>query len=396
MMKVLLMNMSAYPNVGGVENSLNYIAKELIKNGYEVVVVSFSSLLSKENRFTHSNVNYITFPIEDSFGAPMRFLRVRRAVKKYIKDLLLEFCPDQIWSRSTILAYCVSKLGIPIPITQIYATTAFLHTKGTYFTKDKLGFIKRLKFIIYFMMDYPTMFLIEKHLVKYSKSIVFSNLMLEQLSKSYSKIKELQKIPPGLDHSVFSLENANSLQPIFEKEFPKLKEGYLLYVGRLSSAKNIDLLIEGYAKSEKRFPLVLVGEGSHKSFLIRKTLDLGIENKVFFVGKQSELLPTFYYNAKLSVLPSTIETFGQVITESMACGTPVLGFEKTKTNNVLNAFSEIVKDGDTGIVMSQVSSDNLAKSLNNFYANSYDLSSENCKKQAGNYSWDNFIKNLII
>jgi glycosyltransferase involved in cell wall biosynthesis len=395
-MKILLINTASYPNIGGVENSLNYIAKELINQSHEVIIVSFDSIKNEVDYIEHNGVGYYKIPLRAAVGAPMRLFYLNKAVKKEIGKIIEDFKPNEIWSRSALLSFCVKRLNLNIPITQIYATTAWLHTKGTYFTKDKLGVWKRMKFVIFFLMDFPTMFLIEQFLVTRTKSVVFSDLMVHQLNKNYKNIKKLLKIPPGIDHSIFSIENASKYDLEFNKKYPMLKDGYLLYVGRLSSAKNIDLLIEGYGKSELKYPLVLVGSGSHQSFLESKVNTLGIDKNVFFVGKQTVLLPSFYKNAKLTILPSTIETFGQVIIESMACGTPVMGFGSSRNykNGVFNAFNEIIENGITGIVLYDVSIVYFAKAIsefdlsNNIYLNS-------CLQKAQQYHWKMFIKKLI-
>ena len=116
---------------------------------------------------------------------------------------------------------------------------------------------------------------------------------------------------------------------------------------------------------------------------------------MYFVGKQTDLLPAFYKNAKLTVLPSTIETFGQVIIESMACGTPVLGFERDNSNNVLNAFAEIVEDGVNGVTMSSVSCESVKEKLDDFYNNSRSGFEQKCLNESLKYSWNHFINNLI-
>jgi glycosyltransferase involved in cell wall biosynthesis len=395
-MKILLINTASYPNIGGVENSLNYIAKELINQSHEVIIVSFDSIKNEVDYIEHNGVWYYKIPLRAAVGAPMRLFYLNKAVKKEIGKIIEDFKPNEIWSRSALLSFCVKRLNLNIPITQIYATTAWLHTKGTYFTKDKLGVWKRIKFVIFFLMDFPTMFLIEQFLVTRTKSVVFSDLMVHQLNKNYKNIKKLLKIPPGIDHSIFSIENASKYDLEFNKKYPMLKDGYLLYVGRLSSAKNIDLLIEGYGKSELKYPLVLVGSGSHQSFLESKVNTLGIDKNVFFVGKQTDLLPSFYTNAKLTILPSTIETFGQVIIESMACGTPVMGFgRKEKYNNgILTAFSEIIVNGRTGVEMNEVSIESIELGVNNFLKTEIDYKS-NCIKESENYFWGKFIKKMI-
>ena len=105
-------------------------------------------------------------------------------------------------------------------------------------------------------------------------------------------------------------------------------ERLLLYLSRLSSKKNPEMLMQVFAKLDlPKTKLVLAGPSEsgylEKLKLIRKELEL--ENDIIFTGplfgdeKMSALV-----DADIFVLPSTNENFGNVIAESVAAGTPVV------------------------------------------------------------------------
>ena len=102
----------------------------------------------------------------------------------------------------------------------------------------------------------------------------------------------------------------------------------LLYLSRLSSKKNPEMLMRVFAKLDlPKTKLVLAGPSEsgylEKLQLIRKELEL--ESDIIFTGplfgneKISALV-----DADIFVLPSTNENFGNVIAESVAAGTPVI------------------------------------------------------------------------
>jgi glycosyltransferase involved in cell wall biosynthesis len=122
----------------------------------------------------------------------------------------------------------------------------------------------------------------------------------------------------------------------------------LLYVGRFTEVKRVQLLIRAHARARERFarraPLVLLGgfpgewEGEHPLAVVRETGD----PDVFLAGwRGHEDLPLGLNAADLLVLPSVREQFGAVIVEAMACGLAAL---------VVDAYgpAEIVDAGETG------------------------------------------------
>jgi len=113
----------------------------------------------------------------------------------------------------------------------------------------------------------------------------------------------------------------------------------VLYAGRITPPKNIEMLINAFARLGLKSDQVrLLITGSSFSFdynpvegdlyqqkLINLCQELGISDRVHWLGKRSDV-PEIFRAADVSVLPSMLpETFGRVIAESMACGTPAIG-----------------------------------------------------------------------
>ena len=98
-----------------------------------------------------------------------------------------------------------------------------------------------------------------------------------------------------------------------------------LYVGRATKEKNLDVLFEQwkefYTKSGlKQSYLIIVGNGELEKYKDELTKF----NVVFLGHKQKEELSTIYASSDIFVFPSTTDTLGQVILESMASATPVI------------------------------------------------------------------------
>ena len=103
-------------------------------------------------------------------------------------------------------------------------------------------------------------------------------------------------------------------------------EPYILNVARLVPQKGHELLLEAYAKSRIAHKLVIVGEGHLRTQLEDKARELDIDDRVYFAGKRKNPYP-WMKHADLFVLASEYEGLGIVLTEALACGTPIMAVE---------------------------------------------------------------------
>jgi glycosyltransferase involved in cell wall biosynthesis len=99
-----------------------------------------------------------------------------------------------------------------------------------------------------------------------------------------------------------------------------------LYVGRLAVEKNISAFLELDLPGSK----IVVGDGPQLETLKRRFPE------VHFAGaRHGEALSRAYAGADVMVFPSLTDTFGLVMLESLACGTPVAAFPATGPKDVL-------------------------------------------------------------
>jgi len=100
----------------------------------------------------------------------------------------------------------------------------------------------------------------------------------------------------------------------------------MLYVGRVAPEKNI----AAFLKLDLPGTKIVVGDGPSRKHLMRQFPD------VVFAGYQSgRELATFYARADVMVFPSLTDTFGLVLLEANACGTPVAAFPVTGPRDVI-------------------------------------------------------------
>lgn len=122
----------------------------------------------------------------------------------------------------------------------------------------------------------------------------------------------------------------------------------LLFVGRLHPVKNVDLILNSFAKlnESENCSLIVIGDGPEKRRLMDLALSLGIEKQVSFVGFKSKNEVLQYMKAAdLLVLASIIEGQPRVILEAWACQLPVVGSRVPGiTNLVTDKFDGLLFD----------------------------------------------------
>ena len=196
------------------------------------------------------------------------------------------------------------------------------------------------------------------------KVLTTTNTMVAEL-RSHGFDGEVVPWTRGVDRTVFD-----------PKHRVEVTEKYLLCVSRVSKEKNLKDFLEldypGYRK-------VMVGDGPMLETYKKQYPD------VIFTGfKTGRDLAQYYANAEVFVFPSKWETFGIVMIEAMACGTPVAAYNVTGPKDV-------VDQGITGYL------DNT--SLSNAIDKCLELDRNNVHKASYRWSWDNawriFKDNLI-
>lgn len=116
----------------------------------------------------------------------------------------------------------------------------------------------------------------------------------------------------------------------------------VLYVGRQTKEKGVDLLAESFLRARQRDPrlhLVLAGGGPEQEALQAR---LG-EHATFLGWQEGEQLARTYASADLFLFASETDTFGQVLLEAQASGLPVIAVG-------VGGPAELIDDGRTGVL----------------------------------------------
>lgn len=143
-----------------------------------------------------------------------------------------------------------------------------------------------------------------------------------------------------VDKRVYYPREVSSLRA----DFAEPKEKILMHISNFRPVKRVSDVIDIFERVSKKVPskLLLVGEGPELSKMQCKIRNLGLEDRVHFLGKQEDVAHVISM-ADLLLLPSEKESFGLVALEAMACGVPTIGSNA-------GGIPELVTHGETGFL----------------------------------------------
>ncbi len=275
-MRILIVTDAWPPQVNGVVRTITSVGRQLQKTGHDVRFVT------PEGRKTW----------------PMPFypeILLSRATSAEIAIEIDGFGPDAIhiategplgWAARRV---CIRR-GMPF--------TSSFHTRFAECISGKLP-IPGLNRMIWKLLQ-----IFHRH----SKAVMASATTISRQLESYGFVN-VKTWTRGIDHSVFTPRARDSFN---------LPRPILLVSGRVSSEKNIEALLNAKIRGTK----VVVGDGPDRAMLAAKFPDA-----VFTGYLHEEDYANALSAADVFVFPSRVDTFGLVMIEAMACGTPVAAFD---------------------------------------------------------------------
>ena len=244
-------------------------------------------------------------------------------------------------------------------IATVHDVTPLLFKTGKASTKSRLIYqIKHLFFRI----------ILACQIKRAEKIITPTNTVKEQLTNIYGlKItKKVQAIYEGINYQLANSKQSSNLNNKFNNFF--------IYVGNFYPHKNVEKLIEAFAKINSETNLVLIGPKDYfQSRIVQSINRLDMKDRTIFCNNPSYSdLVFFYKNAEALIHPSLSEGFGLPLVEAAYFNCPIIASD-------IKVFKELL--GDSYLSFDPNNVDDIAEKINTFIAKKPDFDYKNILKK---------------
>jgi glycosyltransferase involved in cell wall biosynthesis len=301
------------PQAGGAEAHLHETFGRLAQRGHEVTLLASGwkgceAHAELDGIDVHRAGARYTF----SLAAPRYFARRlrKRHFDVVVEDLNKVPLFTRYWTRAPVVAL----------VHHLFGMTAF---KEAWFPLAAATWL----------LERPIPFVFRN-----APTIAVSASTREDLGRRGLDAERIEVIPNGIDLSLYTPGPASM----------RTSEPSLLFLGRVKKYKRVDLLMRAVALLESEglsVTLRVAGSGDDRPRLDRIALNLGISDRVHFLGFVDEVRKLELFRTSwLHALTSPNEGWGISIMEASACGTPSIASDAP-------GLRESVVDGETGLLV---------------------------------------------
>lgn len=211
--------------------------------------------------------------------------------------------------------------------------------------------------------------------------IANSNYSKEIFQKKISKKPDIKVIYNPIDTKKF----------VLKKEKIISNSGFkICYAGRLADGKNLPLWIDIAEYILNYFPdsfFSIYGEGPLKNVLNEHIKKKGLDQKIQLKG-HIERVENAYYENDLMLFLSKYESFGNVVVESVLCGTPVIVSQIPSMQEIFSKYPQFIVPLDGNI------KENVLKKLKN-YNEFLEITYQAAFEFKNRFSTENHIKQIV-
>lgn len=326
--------------MGGVENSLHALSKELFNAGYKVILIcSDRNYVDNSRLDSLEQDKYLTIRRYHYRNGLFGYLgQYRNCVRELIAAQSREGHFDLVVSRSHITTIGARLAGLKETEFIVPSVTMFQDFPNT---KVKLKARFLAKYIVDVILQYVG-FRVATRLYVYSDS------MRRQVRIHCAFPRRVPiSVSPGIDRERFCERDWTTVERDAAKttlDVP-VKKKIILCLGRFSNEKQFGLAIQAIAELDEDFLLVLVGGGPEKCLYNELISELKLKDRVI-IFPPTRLPEAYYAVSDVFVMSSKYEAFGQTLLEATASGVPVAAFSrasgvKTASEEIYNSFSSL-------------------------------------------------------
>ena len=314
----------AYPVLGGVPEHVHNLSKEMTARGHDVTVLTSRAPIGMKGRARRIDAENwkahgyrtvriaVSMPIVSNRSiarvsvGPGQKARVARALRG------MDVVHSQGLAVPTLTLWSLRVSEAPVNV----------GTFHTYFEGGHWG--------------YKYFFAYVRSTIARTDRLIAVSAPCVTAVRPYFPDSRFQVIPNGVDTDLY--------RPLRPGEERPPGPPRILFVGRFDPRNGLDALLEAAAilRDEGRdFVVQVVGDGPMRPVYHRQARSLGLWDRVEWLGLLDEERPRLYREATVFAAPCVLASFGVVLLEAMASGTPIVC-----ADNV--GFRQVIRDGAPG------------------------------------------------
>lgn len=331
--------------------NLLLILDNLVVGGAEILVLDFCRKIDRDKynvTLCALGDGALRCEFEQIGYKPLIFERRRRI------DFLLIFNLMKLMKRKRV-NIIHAHLGMPTiygSIAGLFAGVRTIFSSWHRSDKSKNEYIvkKRIKFVYKLLSPFITKFVAVSQEVK---SFLINKMGIDK--------RKIAVIYNGIDFTRMMPDKGEIIN-LLEEFTVSLDTFKVSMVARLCDAKDYPTFISASKIVLSQIPnsvFFIIGDGPQRSQLEMYAKDIGVGEKIIFTGFRRDI-PKFLSCSNVFVLSTNSEAFGMVLLEAMIAGIPIVA-------TALPAIREIIKNGETGILVPPKDPDSLAAAIVTLY-----------------------------
>ncbi len=312
-----------YPTLGGVSEHVHFLSRELAARGHDITIVTGNigdaGEVAEMDRQLFRDNGYRTRRIGKSVPLVSNGSIARLTVGLGIKPQMA----DAIRGVDVVHAQALASPVLPLLCLRVSTAPVTVGTFHTYFEGGHMAYRVLGRYV-------------RAALDRLDRRIAVSDACIQALSPYFPG--DWDVVPNGVDCSLY--------RPITPEEPREPGWPRILFVGRFDPRNALGDLLEAAAvlKAEGRdFTVQVIGDGPTRPMYERKAHSLGIWDRIEWLGLLNEERPHYYRQADIMAAPCVLASFGVVLLEALASGTPVVvadnvGFRQVIRGDVPGRF----------------------------------------------------------
>jgi len=378
---IALVTNSYYPHIGGVEMAVQEMARELVKKGHRVTVITARNSLSapayeKVDGLPVHRVPMFMPGVAMHGGGRQYILAALKLVATPIIPASCLYTVARIFADDPPALVNVHYIGgnalYGILLSRFLRVPLVVNIHGEDIARDPVK-SKLCRILVRFALGQ-------------SQAVLCNSAYLQQLAV---------QIAPAISHKSEVVGNGVRLEE-FETVEPYISNvPYIFWIGRFVHKKGFDRLIAAFAQVKPELgeaKLILAGDGPDRTDLQQIADNCGAGDHIGFKGYVNHHSAiSLMKGAQIVVVPSRREPFGIVAVEAMAAGTPVIA-------TAVGGLPDIISDGKNGILVPDGRPDEMAEAMQMLWqqpAIREKLAAEARRTVATRYTWSQVTQRML-